>query len=317
MDVVCDALARRMKGIVEASRKEALRQQDAGVAPPDDKSEESAPEDLPGNDEEGVPEYMPEEIHGPETTVCTKETAAGSDAFGVSRTEADLDSRMGPSKGKEKVGYPSDSDQATLAGGVSSPAAVNTPYVTPRAAETAEQHSNDFTQGIPASAVPFAPEGGSAETRQLGKRKASLSSGRAANKIPRVVAYVDSSGDEEAGDAGKSVGIPPPAVQVKGDASGSPAIPRAASPTELPETDAGGSGSSPYTDDPAPESMLRAMASGRAYIGEDHWSHFRTGTVSDRLCNFFNSASYVSSALVTRGILSRFSLSFSLILINC
>ena len=34
VDVVCDALARRMKGIVEASRKEALRQQDAGVAPP-------------------------------------------------------------------------------------------------------------------------------------------------------------------------------------------------------------------------------------------------------------------------------------------
>ena len=33
VDVVCDALARRMKGVVEASRKEALRQQDAGIAP--------------------------------------------------------------------------------------------------------------------------------------------------------------------------------------------------------------------------------------------------------------------------------------------
>ncbi|KAK0595259.1 hypothetical protein LWI29_005023 [Acer saccharum] len=39
--------------------------------------------------------------------------------------------------------------------------------------------------------------------------------------------------------------------------------------------------------------MLRAMASGRAYIGEDRWSYFQTGTVSDRLCNFFNSASYM------------------------
>ncbi|KAK0587498.1 hypothetical protein LWI29_023862 [Acer saccharum] len=35
------------------------------------------------------------------------------------------------------------------------------------------------------------------------------------------------------------------------------------------------------------------MASSRAYIGEDRWSHFRTGTVSDRLRNFFNSASYM------------------------
>ena len=163
MNVVCVALARRMKGIVEASRKEALRQRDAGVAPPDDKSEGSAPEDLPDNDEEGVPEYMPEEIHGQETTACSKEAAADSEAFGVSRTEADLDSRKGPSKGKgkekEKVGHPSDSDQATLAGGVSSPisAAVNTPYVTPRDVETAEQHSSVLTQGIPASAVPFAP----------------------------------------------------------------------------------------------------------------------------------------------------------------
>ncbi|KAK0574707.1 hypothetical protein LWI29_027775 [Acer saccharum] len=35
------------------------------------------------------------------------------------------------------------------------------------------------------------------------------------------------------------------------------------------------------------------MASGRAYIGEDRWSRLRTGTVSDRLHNFFNSASYM------------------------
>ena len=93
VDVVCDALARRMKGIVEASRKEALRQRDAGVAPPDNKSEGSAPEDLPeDNDEGGVPEYMPEEIHGQETTACSKETTADPEGFGVSRIEADLDS---------------------------------------------------------------------------------------------------------------------------------------------------------------------------------------------------------------------------------
>jgi hypothetical protein len=289
VDVVCDALARRMKGIVEASRKEALRQRDAGVAPPDDKSEGSAPEDLPDNDEEGVPEYMPEEIHGQETTACSKETTADPEGFGVSRTEADLDSRKGPSKGKEKVGHPSDSDQATLAGGVNSPisAAVDASHVTPRDAETAEHHSGMVTQGTPASAVPSAPEGSSVEARQLGKRKASFSSGRATHKVPRVVAYVDSSsGDEGEGNAEENVGASSPMVPTKDDVGGSTAIPRAASSAELPETDAGGSGSSPHTDDPAPESMLRAMASGRAYIGEDHWSHLRTGSVSDRLCNF-------------------------------
>jgi hypothetical protein len=49
-----------MKGIVEASRKEALRQRDAGIAPPEDNSDGSAPEDLPeGDDEEGCPNMCP------------------------------------------------------------------------------------------------------------------------------------------------------------------------------------------------------------------------------------------------------------------
>ncbi|KAK1583644.1 hypothetical protein Q3G72_025792 [Acer saccharum] len=47
VDVVCDALARRMKGIVEVSRKAALRQQDAGIAPPKEESDGSAHENLP------------------------------------------------------------------------------------------------------------------------------------------------------------------------------------------------------------------------------------------------------------------------------
>ena len=84
--------------------------------------------------------------------------------------------------------------------------------------------------------------------------------------------------------------------QTKDDVGASTDIPRAASSAELPKADAGGLGSSPHPDDPSPESMLRAMASGRAYIWEDRWSHFRTETVSDRLCNFFKSASYVSNA---------------------
>ena len=60
--MVCDALARRMKGIVEASRKAALRQRDAGIAPPEEESDGSAPENPPeGDDEGGVPDYVPEE----------------------------------------------------------------------------------------------------------------------------------------------------------------------------------------------------------------------------------------------------------------
>ena len=60
--MVCDALARRMKGIVEASRKAALRQRDAGIAPPEDESDENAPENPPeGDNEGGVPDYVPEE----------------------------------------------------------------------------------------------------------------------------------------------------------------------------------------------------------------------------------------------------------------
>ncbi|KAK0598445.1 hypothetical protein LWI29_034763 [Acer saccharum] len=63
--VVCDALARRMKGIVEASRKATLRQRDAGIAPPKEESDESAPKNPPeGDDEGGVPDYVPEETQG-------------------------------------------------------------------------------------------------------------------------------------------------------------------------------------------------------------------------------------------------------------
>ncbi|KAK0580989.1 hypothetical protein LWI29_008507 [Acer saccharum] len=71
----------------------------------------------------------------------------------------------------------------------------------------------------------------------------------------------------------------PPEEQIRDSAGGSTDFPRAASSAGLPEVGVSGLGSSPQTDDPTPETMLRAMASGRAYIGEDHWSHFRTGTM--------------------------------------
>ena len=62
----------------------------------------------------------------------------------------------------------------------------------------------------------------------------------------------------------------PPLDQIKDSVGGFTHFPWAASFAELPETSVGGLGSSPQTDDPAPKTMLRAMASGQAYIGEDH-----------------------------------------------
>ncbi|KAK0603091.1 hypothetical protein LWI29_001300 [Acer saccharum] len=234
VDIVCDAQARRMKGIVEASRKAAIRQRDAGIAPPEDDSDGSAPEDpLEGDDEEGVPDYMPEETHGPDMTACSTEAVGDPEGLGASRITANQDNQAGPSKGKDKVGHPSEPEQATI------------------------------------------PEG-NVEVRQPGKRKALFSSGRPYPKIPRVVAYVDSSSDDEGeGGVGRDASVTPPADQIKDSVGDSTDFPRATSYAELPETSVGGLGSSPQTDDPTPETMLRAMASGRAYIGEDHWSYFR------------------------------------------
>ncbi|KAK1582979.1 hypothetical protein Q3G72_019935 [Acer saccharum] len=184
------------------------------------------------------------------------------------------------------------------------------PNVTSQGVEAIEGHSGAVAPEVSTSAEPnpsaseiltpadpiSTPGGSNVEAGQPGKRKASFSSGRPYPKIPRVVGYVDSSsGDEGEGDVEKEAGMVPPEEQIRDNAGGSTDLPRAASFAGLPEAGVSGLGSSPQIDDPTPETMLRAMASGRAYIGEDRWSHFRTGTVSDRLCNFFNSASYVKA----------------------
>ena len=123
VDIVSDAMARRMKGIVEASRKAVLRQRDAGIAPPEDESDKGTPENLPeGDDEEGVPDYVPEEAHDQEPTVCSAEAAGVSGNFGVSRTSADSGNPAGPSsKGKGKVGDLPEPKQANLPSGSGSP----------------------------------------------------------------------------------------------------------------------------------------------------------------------------------------------------
>ncbi|KAK0570635.1 hypothetical protein LWI29_004190 [Acer saccharum] len=295
--IVSDALAHRMKGIVEASRKAVLRQRDAGIAPPEGESDEGTPENLPeGDDEEGVPDYVPEDAHDQETTVCSAEAVGVSRNFGVSRTSADLGNPAGPSsKGKEKVGDPPEPEQANLPSGSGSPhSAANMPNVSSQGVEAVGGPSgavapeiltsvdpNPSTSEIPAPADPISTPGDrNIEAGQTGKRKASFSSGRPYPKIPRVVAYVDSSsGDEGEGDVEKDASVTPPREQVRDSAGGSTNLLRAAPSAELPEGGVGGVGSSPQIDDPTPETMFRAMASGRAYIGEDHWSHFRTGTM--------------------------------------
>ena len=78
-----------MKGIVEVSQKAALRQRDAGIAPPEDDSDGSAPENRPeGGDEEGVRDYMPEETHDQEMTTYSAGAVGNPEGFGASRTAA-------------------------------------------------------------------------------------------------------------------------------------------------------------------------------------------------------------------------------------
>ncbi|KAK0573403.1 hypothetical protein LWI29_007589 [Acer saccharum] len=190
--IVSDGLARRMKGIVEASRKAVLRQRDAGIAPPEDESDEGTPGNVPeGDDEEGVPDYVPEEAHDQEPTECS----AGAE---------------GPSsKGKEKVGDLPEPEQANPPSGSGSPHSAadmqNVPFeavggpsgaVAPEFPTSVEP--NRSSSEIPASVDPISTPGDSnTEAGPTGKRKASFSSGRPFPKIPRVVAYVNSSSEDE------------------------------------------------------------------------------------------------------------------------
>ncbi|KAK1575900.1 hypothetical protein Q3G72_009348 [Acer saccharum] len=383
VDIVCDVQARRMKSVVEASRKEALRQEAAGIAPPEDDSGESSPEDTPEEEHnEGIPKYTPQETcgAGEEAVLAGDMQNPGEPPADEAATQTDsvACSRL---KGKEKVGEPS--EPVAFSHGTPSPrSVVNEPNDAPRDVEAAREplgavapempvppesvlvpssigggaelrhpdlgsedpavdlntsgrqsgnergHSPNnqgnlrgpafdeaatVSQGIDGAGEPF----GVASTkfgvdvevedpaadldtrrRQFEKRKASFSLGRLASKIPRVVAYVDSSsGDEETGvNVGRRLFSTPPGDRIEsraGPLTGS--FPQAQTSTAVPGAGAGavGSGLSSQSGDPNPQSMLKAMSSGHAYIGEDHWSRFRVGSPSDRLCSFFNSASYM------------------------
>ncbi|KAK3222193.1 hypothetical protein Dsin_009218 [Dipteronia sinensis] len=177
---LCDAQARRMTGIVEVSRREVKRQQDAGIAPPQGDSDGSSSEDIPEGDAGDVPDYMPEETQN-------QELAAHA---------ADEGNQAGPStKGKEKVGE--SSEPATFSCGTGSPRpAVVEPSATSPDAEIAREHPDVTVPEILISAeLNTAPSGSGAEMgrsdpdfedptvdlntrgRQPRKRKASFSPG--------------------------------------------------------------------------------------------------------------------------------------------
>ncbi|KAK0584396.1 hypothetical protein LWI29_012524 [Acer saccharum] len=197
-DVVCDALARRMKGIMEASRKAALRQRDARIAPSEEESDESAPENPPEGDDEGESPIIPEETQGHGTSACSAEAVGDPEDFGVSRTS--------PTKAIEQVHLPRGKRSS---GGFAS----------------AEPNLSASEIPIPADPIST-PGAGNVEAGQPGKRKASFSSGRPYPKIPRVVAYVDSSsGDEGEGDVEKEAGMVPPEEQIRDNAGGSTNLP--------------------------------------------------------------------------------------------
>ena len=290
VDIVCDAQARRMKGIVEASRKEPIRQRDAGIAPPQDDSDKSSPEDLPeGDGEEGVPDYMPEETHGQEMTTYSAEAMGNPGDLAVDKAAAEKDNQAGSSssKGKEKIGE--SSKPTAFSCGTHSPhSAANELSATFQGAKTTREHPSVMALEIPtpAESILTAPACGGAEMRhpdpnsedpaadlntrgrQSRKRKASFSPGRPTPKIPLVVAYINSSsGDEGEAEVGRTMIGTPPRDQVKDNAGGSADSPLATSTAGLSEASVGGLGPSTQAGEPTPETMLRAMASGRAYIG--------------------------------------------------
>ncbi|KAK0596950.1 hypothetical protein LWI29_020438 [Acer saccharum] len=225
--------ARRMKSVVEASRKEALLQETAGITPPQGDSDESSLEDPPEEEHnEDIPEYTPQETRG-----AGEEADLAGDLQNLGEPPADEAATQTDSlahlrlKGKEKVGEPSE-PVALSHGTSSSRSVVNEPDNAPRDAETAREPFGAVAPKIlvPPKSVPvLSSAGGDAELRhpdpdsedlaadlntcgrQFGKRKASILPGRPTPKIPRMVTYVDSSsGDESDAVAGQKMTQTPP-----------------------------------------------------------------------------------------------------------
>ncbi|KAK0578078.1 hypothetical protein LWI29_004769 [Acer saccharum] len=160
---------RRMKFVIEAIRKEALRQEATGIAHPEGDSDESSPEDPPKEEHnEGIPKYTPQETRG-----AGEEADLAGDLQNTSEPPVDEAATQTDSlarsrlKGKEKVGEPS--EPVALSHWTSSSCSVvNEPDNVPRDAETATEPLGAVAPKIlvPLESVPVpSSTGGGAELR--------------------------------------------------------------------------------------------------------------------------------------------------------
>ena len=169
VDIVCDVQTRWMKSVVEASRKEALHQEAAGIMPLEGDPDESSPEYTPEEEHnEGVPEYTPQKTRGAgeEADLAGDMQNPGEPPADEAATQTDSLARS-RLKGKEKVGEPS--EPVALSHWTSSSCSVvNEPDNVPRDAETATEPLGAVAPKIlvPLESVPVpSSTGGGAELR--------------------------------------------------------------------------------------------------------------------------------------------------------
>ena len=100
-----------------------------------------------------------------------------------------------------------------------------------------------------------------------------------------MVVYFDSSlGDEGVGAGTAQTRVQAsPKVQTEKSLKVLPDSPSMRGPSDSPlmlRMDIGCSGMPGQSGDPFPQAMLKAMSSGQAFFGEDHWSRLKAGTPS-------------------------------------
>ncbi|KAK0574852.1 hypothetical protein LWI29_030108 [Acer saccharum] len=144
--------ARKIKAVVEASRKEVLRQKAAGIALPQGDSDESLPEDPP----EGADEGILNETRGPE-----EETILAEDMLNPGDLDADeVAALMGGSgsslraKGKEKIGEPSGTQVSASERNEAGSSAVDESTAVPQGDERVQEPSNVVASEFPTPIEP-------------------------------------------------------------------------------------------------------------------------------------------------------------------
>ncbi|KAK1555412.1 hypothetical protein Q3G72_026018 [Acer saccharum] len=260
-------MKKRLSGLPSSLKFLPADDADAGIAPPQDGSDESSLADLPeeeldkataktGNQASSSAPKGKEKVgerSRPSVSVSLRISPAlavddageqeclpnkqsdprGSTADKAAAGEGGLgsaaDEAVAMSHGVEKVGEPFNIAPVEVPS-FTMPTSISSPAMVGNEVELEEPAANLDTR-----------------RRQPGKRKASFSPGRPTPKVPQVVAYVDSSsGDEEAGAGVQEIVIRTPPRDLAGTPTGDfiGSLPRATSATILPDADVGGSGPS-------------------------------------------------------------------------